>query len=93
MIQINNKLQKTREQHIKDALIEFEKDLLNFQLSLQTKDNNYRIFQAFKLNKNGVPKNFEMKIDNLKKKIILLEKEENNLKNKKVKIIQKSKYN
>ena len=34
-----------------------------------------------------------MKIDNLKKKIILLEKEENNLKNKKVKIIQKSKYN
>ena len=51
MIQINNKLQKTREQHIKDALIEFEKDLLNFQLSLQTKDNNYRICQAFKLNK------------------------------------------
>ena len=38
MIQINNKQQKTMEQHIKDALIEFEKDLLNFQLSLQTKD-------------------------------------------------------
>ena len=31
MIQINNKQQKTMEQHIKDALIEFEKDLLNFQ--------------------------------------------------------------
>ena len=51
MIQINNKQQKTMEQHIKDALIEFEKDLLNFQLSLQTKDN-YRIRQTFKLNKN-----------------------------------------
>ena len=38
MIQINNKQQKTMEQHIKDALIEFEKYLLNFQLSLQTKD-------------------------------------------------------
>ena len=38
MIQINNKQQKTMEQHIKDALIEFEKDLLNFQFSLQTKD-------------------------------------------------------
>ena len=38
MIQINNKQQKTMEQHIKDPLIEFEKDLLNFQLSLQTKD-------------------------------------------------------
>ena len=38
MIQINNKkTPKTREQHIEDVLIDLEKNLSNFQLSLQTK--------------------------------------------------------
>ena len=30
--------QKTREQHIKDVLVELEKDLANFQLMVQNKD-------------------------------------------------------
>ena len=43
MIQINNKKPpKTREQHIEDVLIDLEKNLSNFQLSLQTKDKTIK---------------------------------------------------
>ena len=43
MIQINNKKNpKTREQHIEDVLIDLEKNLSNFQLSLQTKDKTIK---------------------------------------------------
>ena len=43
MIQVNNKkIQNTREQHIEEALIDLEKDLMNFQLSLQTKDKTIK---------------------------------------------------
>ena len=32
------KKQKTREQHIKDVLVELEEDLANFQLAVQKRD-------------------------------------------------------
>ena len=43
MIQVNNKkTQNTREQHIEEVLIDLEKDLTNFPLSLQTKDKTIK---------------------------------------------------
>ena len=43
MIQVNNKkIQNTREQHIEEVLSDLEKDLMNFQLPLQTKDKTIK---------------------------------------------------
>ena len=80
--------QKTREQHIKDVLIDLENNLLNFQLSLQVKDKTINEYvRLLNLTKTECRKIFNE--DRQLKKFILLEKEKNILNNKKEKIIKK----
>ena len=91
MIQINNKkTPKTREQHIEDVLTDLEKNLSNFQLSLQTKDKTIKEYvRLINFTKTKYQKFFNRNRQ-LKEKIILLEKEKSNLNNKKEQIIKKN---
>ena len=71
------------EQHIEDALIDLGKDLLNFQLSLQTKDKTIKEYvRLLNLTKTEYQKIFNENRQ-LKEKKNLSEKEKNNLNNKK----------
>ena len=75
MIWINNKNKnkkqnKTREQHIEDVLIDLGKDLLNFQLLLQTKDKTIKEYvRLLNLTETEYKKNFNEN-KQLKEKII-----------------------
>ena len=90
MIQVNNKkIQNTREQHIEEALIDLEKDLMNFQLSLQTKDKTIKEYvRLLNLTKIEYQEIFNENRQS-KEKIILLEKEKNTINGKKEKVIKK----
>ena len=69
------KKQKTREQHIEDVLVDLEKDLANFQLTVKKKDKTIReYFRLLKLTKQEYQKLFqENKL--LKERINSIEKE------------------
>ena len=81
MIQVNNKKpQNTREQHIEEVLINLEKDLTNFQLSLQTKDKTIKEYvRLLNLTKTEY-QNFFNEDRQSKEKMILLEKEKKHYK-------------
>ena len=68
---------KTREQHIEDVLVELEKDLANFQLTVQKKDKTIQEYiQLLKLTKQEYQKLFqENKL--LKERRYSIEKEKN----------------
>ena len=62
MNRLNKKKQKPREQHIEDVLVELEKDVKNFQLTVQKTDRTIQEYVRFlKLTKREYQKNFEAK--------------------------------
>ena len=71
------KIQKTREQHFKDVLVDLEKDLANFQLAFQKKDKTIQEYiRLLKSTKQEYQKLFqENKL--LKERINSIEKEKN----------------
>ena len=70
-----SKKRKAREQHIEDVLVELEKDLANFQLTVQKKDKTIQEYvRLLKLTKQEYQKLFqESKL--LKERINSIEKE------------------
>ena len=80
MNRINWKKQKNIEEHIEDVLVELEKELLNFQITIHKKDKAMQEYvRLLKLTKQEYQKLFqENKI--LKDKLNLIKKEKINKK-------------
>ena len=55
-VNVSKKPQITREQHIEDVLVDVEKDLANFQLTVQKGQNNTRVCKAFKIDQTRISK-------------------------------------
>ena len=99
MNRINSKKQKSREEHIEDVLVELEKNLTNFEITIQKKryDNTrirkeyQKLFQENKIlndklnliQKEKTMKNNKIK-DNIKKNRKVKRKKRTNLLTKKV---------
>ena len=81
MHRINMKKQKSKEKHIDDVLVELEKNLSNFQITIQKRKTRQQQVRLLKLTKQEYQKLFqENKI--LKDKLNLIQKLKKN--NKKI---------